>query len=300
MQDTVRSWGGLLVAMVTPFDAQGHLDGPQAARLAERLVAEGVAGLVLAGTTGESATLSHDEKVALLQAVRAALPDTPLIMGVGSPDTAQSVALTQAAAAHGASGVLVISPYYNKPNQAGLLAHFGAVAAAAPQLPVMLYNHPGRTGVTVEPSTLAALAAACPNLCAIKDSSGSLELATAYRRAVPQLALYSGDDPLTLPYLAVGAVGVVSVSAHVAARELSAMLEAWSSGQLAEARTWHERLYPLHKALFLSPSPGPTKAALAALGFDAGPLRLPLTPPTEAERAQVLEAMRQAHGEVPA
>jgi 4-hydroxy-tetrahydrodipicolinate synthase len=187
-------------------------------------------------------------------------------------------------------GLLLISPYYNKPNQAGLYAHFSAIADAV-SLPVVLYNHPGRTGVTIEPATMVELAKK-PNIVAVKDSSGSLDLATDYRRQLPKdFVLYSGDDPLTLAYLAVGGAGVVSVSSHVAGREIKAMLDAWDRGDLAEAQRLNLALYELHKVLFCAPSPSPVKFALAHRGFDVGGVRLPLLPLTEADQAKVAKAL---------
>lgn len=284
------SLGRLLTAMVTPFTDDLALDLPRAQALAKRLVESGSDGLVLSGTTGESPTLSRDEKLALFAGVKAAVGDrATLVAGTGSYDTAETVSLSRAAEAAGMDALLLISPYYNKPNQAGLAAHFEAVADAV-RLPVILYNHPGRTGVTIEPATLARLAKH-PRIVAVKDSSGSLDLATAYRLAAPEIVIYSGDDPLTLPYMAVGGQGVISVTSHVAGNEIKAMLDAWDRGDVAEARRLHESLYELSKVLFCAPSPGPTKAALAHLGFPVGGVRLPLVALSEAERAQVARVL---------
>ncbi len=277
-----RDLGRMLTAMVTPFDTELRVDHARAAELARKLVAEGSDGLVVSGTTGESPTLSEDEKVALFRTIVAAVGErATVVAGTGSYDTAATVALSRRAAEAGVHGLLVISPYYNKPNQAGLLAHFTAVAGAT-ELPVILYNHPGRTGVTIEADTMARLAEV-PNIVGVKDSSGSLDLVTAYRIATPpDFLIWSGDDPLTLPYLAVGGRGVISVTAHVAGRELKAMLDAWDRGDVAEARRLHEATYALSKALFCAPSPSPTKYALARLGFPVGGVRLPLVACDEA------------------
>lgn len=288
----MQEFGRLITAMVTPFTAEGAIDLPRAQALAKKLVAEGSDGLVVSGTTGESPTLSKDEKLALFAAVKEAVGDSArVIAGTGSYNTAETVAFSKAAAECGVDGLLVISPYYNKPNQAGLLAHFSAVADAT-ALPVMLYNHPGRTGVTIEPATMVALARH-PRIKAVKDSSGSMDLVTDYKRQLPaDFGLYSGDDPLTLFYLAVGGAGVVSVSSHVAGLRIRAMLEAWDRGDLAEARRIHLALYELSKVLFCAPSPGPVKYALAHEGFPVGPVRLPLvalTPDEEKKVAAVLE-----------
>lgn len=284
--------GRLLTAMVSPFTPDGALDLPRAAELAEKLVAEGSDGLVVSGTTGESPTLSRAEKLDLLRAVKAAVGDRArVVMGTGSYATGEAVSLSRDAAGAGADAVLVIAPYYNKPNQAGLYAHFSAIASAV-DVPVVLYNHPGRTGVTIAPETVARLHAAHPNVNAIKDSSGSLDLATQYRLAAPGVTLYSGDDPLTLPFLALGARGVVSVTSHVAGPAVKALLDAWAAGDTLAARTRHEALFALSKALFIAPSPAPVKAALAELGFPVGGVRLPLVDMDDAER----QALRAALG----
>jgi 4-hydroxy-tetrahydrodipicolinate synthase len=264
--------------MVTPFDAEGQVDHARAGELALRLLAEGCDGVVVSGTTGESPTLSDDEKVALFRSVVKAVDGRgTVIAGTGTNDTRVACALSVAAAEAGCDGLLVVNPYYNKPDQAGLRAHFTAVAEAT-RLPVILYNHPGRTGVTIEPTTLAELAA-LPTVVGVKDSSGNLDLVTAYRLAAgPEFVIWSGDDPLTLPYMAIGAHGVISVSAHVVARELAAMLDAWTRGDVTEARRLHEATYGIGKALFCAPSPAPTKHALARLGFPVGGVRLPLVP----------------------
>jgi 4-hydroxy-tetrahydrodipicolinate synthase len=283
--------GRLLTAMVTPFTADGAVDHDRARALAQKLVDEGSDGLVVSGTTGESPTLTKDEKIALFKAVKEAVGDrATVVAGTGSYSTAETIALSQAAESAGVDALLLIAPYYNKPNQAGLLAHFSAVADAV-SLPIILYNHPGRTGVTIEPATMVELAKK-PNVVAVKDSSGSLDLATDYRRRLPaDFALYSGDDPLTLAYSAIGGVGVISVSAHVAGREIKAMLDAWDKGDVAEARRLHLALYELHKVMFCAPSPAPVKFALAHRGFAVGGVRLPLLPLEAAEQAQVAKVL---------
>ncbi|MDB5100632.1 MAG: 4-hydroxy-tetrahydrodipicolinate synthase [Cyanobacteria bacterium RYN_339] len=277
------SLGRVLTAMVTPFDAAGQVDHARAAELALKLVAEGSDGLVVSGTTGESPTLTKDEKIALFGTIKRAVGNrASVVAGTGSYATAETISLTQAAEAAGVDGILVISPYYNKPNQAGLKAHFSAVAAAT-SLPVILYNHPGRTGVTIEAPLMAELAKV-PNIIAVKDSSGSLDLVTAFRLKCPSdFLIYSGDDPLTLQYLATGGYGVISVTSHVAGLEVKAMIEAWLRGDHAEALRLHLATYELSKALFCAPSPAPTKAALAKLGFPVGGVRLPLVEMTTAE-----------------
>lgn len=287
----MQEFGRLITAMVTPFTPEGHVDFERAQALARKLVAEGSDGLVVSGTTGESPTLSKEEKLRLFASVKEAVGDSArVIAGTGSYNTAETVAFSQEAAKAGADALLLISPYYNKPNQAGLLAHFSAVADAV-ELPIMLYNHPGRTGVTIEPATMVALARH-PRIKAVKDSSGSLDLVTDYKRQLPDdFGLYSGDDPLTLFYLAVGGTGVVSVTSHVAGPQIRAMIEAWDRGDLDEARRIHLALYALSKVLFCAPSPGPVKYALAHEGFPVGGVRLPLVPMTPDEERKVASVL---------
>ncbi|MBC7543822.1 MAG: 4-hydroxy-tetrahydrodipicolinate synthase [Candidatus Sericytochromatia bacterium] len=272
----MRPLGRLMTAMVTPFTAEDTVDHAQLAELTRRLIAEGSDGLVVTGTTGEAPTLSPTEKVAVWQTVVAAAGATPVIAGVGTNDTAASIELAKQAEAVGCEGLLAVNPYYNKPNQAGLFQHFQAIAVST-SLPLILYNHPPRTGVCIEPETLARLAE-LPNVVGIKDSSCSLELVSQYRRVTPEpFRIWSGDDLLTLPILSVGGHGVISVTSHVAGQAIRQMLIAWERGDVATARRLHLDLLPLHKALFMAPSPAPTKAALALLGFPVGGVRLPLT-----------------------
>ena len=290
-------FGRVVTAMVTPFDASGAVDLPLAARLARHLVEQGSDGLVVCGTTGESPTLSWNEQLQLLQAVREAVGSTAKVLaGTGSNSTAEAVEATREAAAAGADGALVVVPYYNKPPQDGLAAHFRAVAEAAPALPLMLYNIPGRTGCSVAPATVARLMD-CPNVVSVKAASGTTEEVTALRRACgPDLAIYSGDDGLTLPMLAVGAVGVVSVASHVVGPEIRAMIEAYCQGDGPTALAVHEQLQPLFKALFATTNPIPVKAALELNGWPVGAPRPPLFSLSDAMRttlAQTLSALRQ-------
>ena len=290
-------FGRVVTAMVTPFDASGAVDLALAGRLARHLVEQGSDGLLVSGTTGESPTLSWQEQLQLLQAVREAVgSDAQVLAGTGSNSTAEAVEATREAAAVGADGALVVVPYYNKPPQEGLEAHFRAVAEAAPELPLMLYNIPGRTGCAIQPQTVARLMD-CPNVVSFKAASGTTEEVTALRLACgPRLAIYSGDDGLTLPMLAVGAVGVVSVASHVAGPEISRMIEAYLNGDGAEALAQHEALIPLFKALFATTNPIPVKAALELNGWTVGAPRLPLSPLPEAMRTTLsttLSALRQ-------
>ena len=263
--------------MVTPFAADGSVDLDLAARLAVHLVEHGSDGLVLCGTTGESPTLSWQEQHEIFAAVKGAVGTrAALLAGSGSNCTAEAVEATREAASLGADGALVVVPYYNKPPQAGLEAHFRAVAQAAPGLPLMLYNIPGRTGTSLAPETTARLLD-CPNVVSFKAASGTTEEVSALRALCgDRLAIYSGDDALTLPMLAVGGVGVVSVASHIAGPQISAMVKAFLAGDLAGALVLHEQLLPLCKALFCTTNPIPVKAALELSGWPVGAPRLPL------------------------
>lgn len=278
--------------MVTPFSADGALDLPLAARLAAHLVNQGSDGLVVCGTTGESPTLSWAEQHSLFATVKGALAGrAKLIAGSGSNCTAEAVEATREAAALGADGALVVVPYYNKPPQEGLEAHFRAVAAAAPELPLMLYNIPGRTGTSLEAATVARLLD-CPNVVSFKAASGSTEEVSALRASCgDRLAIYCGDDALTLPMLAVGAVGVVSVASHLAGPQISALIRAFFEGDQARARALHEQLLPLCKALFCTTNPIPVKAALELCGWPVGAPRLPLLSANAAVRQRLSETL---------
>ena len=236
-----------------------------------------VAGV--SGTTGESPTLSWEEQLQLLPpSARPSAADAKVLAGTGSNSTAEAVEATREAAAAGADGALVVVPYYNKPPQEGLEAHFRAIAEAAPELPLMLYNIPGRTGCSIAPETVARLMD-CPNVVSFKAASGTTEEVTALRLACgPRLAIYSGDDGLTLPMLAVGAVGVVSVASHVVGPQIRAMIEAYLNGDAAVPSPDTTRLIPLFKALFATTNPIPVKAALELNGWPVGAPRLPLLP----------------------
>ena len=278
--------------MVTPFAADGSVDLDQAARLAVHLVEQGSDGLVLCGTTGESPTLSWQEQHEIFAAVKGAVGSrAALLAGSGSNCTAEAVEATREAASLGADGALVVVPYYNKPPQDGLEAHFRAVAQAAPGLPLMLYNIPGRTGTSLAPETTARLLE-CPNVVSFKAASGTTEEVSALRALCgDRLAIYSGDDALTLPMLAVGAVGVVSVASHLAGPQISALIRAFFEGDQARARALHEQLLPLCKALFCTTNPIPVKAALELCGWPVGAPRLPLLSANAAVRQRLSETL---------
>jgi len=289
--DASARLGTVLTAMVTPFTDDG-VDTVTAARLATHLVDSGCDGLVLSGTTGESPTTTDDEKLALLGAVLEAVGDrTRIIAGAGSYDTAHSVHLAKACAAEGAHGLLVVTPYYSRPPQSGLVAHFTAVADAA-DLPVVLYDIPPRSVVPIEWDTIRTLSSH-PNIVAVKDAKGDLHGA-AQVMAETGLAYYSGDDALNLPWLAVGAAGFVSVWGHLAASQLRDMFSAFNSGDLATARKISVALGPLNAAQARLGGVTMAKAGLRLQGFEAGDPRLPQMPATGEQVAQLAADMRSA------
>ena len=290
-------FGRVVTAMVTPFAPDGSVNLELAARLADHLVREGSDGLVLCGTTGESPTLSWAEQHALFAAVKEAVGGrAALLAGSGSNCTAEAVEATAEAAALGADGALVVVPYYNRPPQEGLEAHFRAVAAAAPGLPLMLYNIPGRTGCSLAPETTARLLD-LPNVVSYKAASGTTEEVSSLRLLCggERLAIYSGDDALTLPMLAVGAVGVVSVASHVAGPQIRELIQAFLAGDHTLALARHEALLPLLQALFCTSNPIPVKAALELGGWPVGTPRLPLVAADSTVRerlSSILAALR--------
>ncbi len=283
----MTQFGYVMTAMATPFDREGRLDERRAAELARRLANGGSESLVVAGTTGESPTLSDQEKIALFRLVKEAVGDrAKVIAGTGTYDTAHSIHLTKEAARAGADGILLVNPYYNRPSQDGLYAHFRAVAEST-ALPVILYNIPGRTGVNCLPETVARLAEV-DNIVGIKEATGSLDQASEVRKRTPRdFLIYSGDDSLTLPMLAVGGTGVVSVASHLAGEEIGKMIRAFHAGDISTALALHLRLWPLFKVLFITTNPVPLKAALRLAGFDAGAPRLPLVEATPKEQEQI-------------
>jgi 4-hydroxy-tetrahydrodipicolinate synthase len=289
--DAYTRLGTLLTAMVTPFAPDGSLDTSAAARLANHLVDSGCDGLVISGTTGESPTTTDAEKLELLRAVLEAVGDRArIIAGVGTYDTAHSIQLAKACAAEGAHGLLVVTPYYSKPPQAGLLAHFTAVADATP-LPVLLYDIPPRSVIPIESDTLRALAAH-PNIVGVKDAKGDLH-AGVQLMAETGLVYYSGDDALNLPWLAMGATGFISVISHVAASQLRDLLSAFASGDVTTARKINVALSPLSNAMSRLGGVTMAKAGLRLQGIEVGDPRLPQVAAT-AEQIEALTADMRA------
>jgi 4-hydroxy-tetrahydrodipicolinate synthase len=266
----------MATAMVTPFTQDGEVDHGKAWDLARHLVANGTDTLVVAGTTGESPTLTEQEKLALFKTVVDAVSEkqAKVIAGTGSYDTRHSVEMTEKAGEVGVDGVLAVTPYYSKPEQEGLLAHFTAIADVG--VPVMLYNIPGRTGRLIELGTIARLADH-NNIVAIKDAVENLDFTSRTINEIPGFPVYSGQDSLTLPMMAVGAVGVVSVVAHLAGPQIKAMVKAVLAGEIDEARRLHHELLPLCLACFLETNPTPVKSALSYVWESVGSVRLPLT-----------------------
>lgn len=290
--DVTARLGTMLTAMVTPFKSDGSLDTVAAGRLANQLVDSGCDGLVLSGTTGESPTTTDDEKLTLLRVVLEAVGDRArIIAGAGSYDTAHSVHLAKACAAEGAHGLLVVTPYYSRPSQAGLVAHFTTVADAT-DVPVVLYDIPARSSVPIAWDTIRTLSAH-PNIVAIKDAKGDLP-GGGQIIAETGLAYYSGDDALNLPWLAMGAVGFVSVWGHLAAGQLRDMLTAFHSGDIATARKINVTLGPLAAAQVRIGGVTMSKAGLRLQGFDAGEPRLPQLPASADEIEALAADMRAA------
>ncbi len=307
-----REIGRLLSAMVTPFSEGGAVDEARCGELARALLASGSDGLVLTGTTGECPTLSIEEQVGVWRAVRAAVgPDATLIGGASTNSTAESLEMVRAGAGAGMDALMLTVPYYNKPSPAGLVRHF-EVLAEATALPCILYNVPSRTALNMTAETTARLAE-LPNIVGVKEASGDLaQIAEIIERtgggtsgpppAAPEngdaagrsgspientFKVWSGNDGDTLPMLAIGGYGVVSVASHLVGRQIATMIEAALGGRLAEAAAIHRRLAPLVDALFIESNPTPVKFALNELGFRAGPVRLPLVPPTEASASRI-------------
>lgn len=270
-------FGRVLTAMITPFTPEGGVNYPVAEELAAHLVAHGTDTLVVCGTTGESPTLSWDEEYQLFDVVkRTVAGKAKVVAGTGSNSTQEAIAATQKADKLGLDGSLQVVPYYNKPPQAGLYQHFRAIAEASPDLPMILYNIPGRTGQHLAAETIIRLAEV-PNIVAVKEASGNLDQVSQVRRSTPPtFSIYSGDDSLTLPMMAVGADGVVSVASHLVGDLLQAMIQSFEQGQVQGAMAIHLRLFPLLKVLFMTTNPIPIKTALRLQGWQVGQTRLPL------------------------
>ncbi|MED4223834.1 4-hydroxy-tetrahydrodipicolinate synthase [Neobacillus cucumis] len=278
------NFGKVITAMVTPFDEKGEVDYSATKALVNHLINNGTEALVVSGTTGESPTLTTEEKVSLFKlVVEEAAGRIPVIAGTGSNNTRASIQLTKLAAEVGVDGILLVVPYYNKPSQEGIYQHFKAIAEST-VLPVMLYNIPGRSVVNMSVETVVRLSS-IHNIVAIKEASGNLDaMAEIISKTPDHFSLYTGDDALTLPSLAIGGTGVVSVASHIIGNEMQDMMKKYKTGQLEEAAAAHRKLLPLMKGLFAAPNPTPVKAALNMTGIRVGDVRLPLVPLTEQEK----------------
>ena len=271
-------FGRVLTAMVTPFLPDTTVNYEMAEQLAIHLIENGTDTLVLCGTTGESPTLTWPEEYELFKVIQSAVGDRAKLMaGTGSNSTTEAIEATQKASALGIDGTLQVVPYYNKPPQEGLYQHFRAIAAACPEIAVLLYNVPGRTSRNLEAETVARLAEV-PNIVGIKEASGDVDQASQIRNLTDEsFGIYSGDDSLTLPLLSVGAQGVVSVASHLVGNDLQSMIQSYEQGDIRSAQSIHLKLFPLFKVLFEEPNPIPVKVALQLKGMDVGATRLPLT-----------------------
>jgi 4-hydroxy-tetrahydrodipicolinate synthase len=276
---TEAIFGRVLTAMVTPFNDDGSVNYEVAEKLAVHLISNGSDGLVISGTTGESPTLTEEEKNTLFKVIKNAVgKKAKIIAGTGTNSTDKAITATQKAAEIGVDGSLQVVPYYNKPPQDGLFKHFESIAKSCPDLPLMLYNIPGRTGCNLEAETIGKLANQCDNIVAVKEASGNLEQTCKIRLLTPSsFNIYSGEDFLTLPMMTMGCVGVVSVCSHLVGKEMQDLIRAFESGNVKLAQEIQLKLYPLFKALFYTTNPIPVKAALNMQGWKVGGLRLPLT-----------------------
>lgn len=290
----MKKFPRLIAAMVTPFKEDYSVDYDGAQKLALHLLEAGNDGLVISGTTGEAPTLSVREKIDLFKAIKEAVRGKGMLFaGTGTNSTADCIHLTEEAEKIGVDGLLVVTPYYNKPNQEGLYRHFEAVAQTT-SLPVILYNVPGRTGTNLLPETVLKLSA-IPNIVALKEAAGNLDQVSQAKMILPpDFLVYSGDDGLTLPMLAVGCYGVISVASHIVAGMMKEMIECFLAGKNSEAEKLHLKMFPLFKNLFITANPIPIKKALEILGLPSGKLRLPLVEASPAETAIIIDSMRKA------
>lgn len=288
-------FGRLLTAMVTPFNADGSVNYEKVADLAEWLINNGSDGLVVAGSTGEAATMSAEEKLELFRVVVNRINKrVPVIAGTGSNNTADSIKMTKMAEAMGVDGVLIVGPYYNKPTQEGFYQHFAAVAQST-ALPIIVYNVPGRTASNIAPATVARLAEDFENIVAIKEAAGNVaQVAELYTVLPEDFTIYSGDDGLILPFMSVGATGLISVLSNIGGGILQDVMQAYEDGRVKEAAKLNAKMVPLANAMFIETNPIPVKAAVTLVtGIDAGQPRLPLTPMEAANKAKMTAVLQE-------
>ena len=284
--------GEIITAMVTPFNEKREVDYDALEKLVRHLVNSSTDAILVTGTTGESPTLTHEEEYEILYAVKSQVSGArKVIMGAGSNSTRTAVDSSKKAQELGADAILSVVPYYNKPNQQGIIEHFGAIAKAV-DLPIIMYNIPGRTGVNMTPQTAAFLAKEYSNIVALKQSFPDMDAITELRSLCPEdFAIYCGDDSLTLPMLSLGAHGVVSVASHVVGDEIKSLITNFKSGQVKAARNMHQKLYPLFRKLFMAPNPVPVKAVLSRLKLIENYVRRPLVELNEMERAELFDVL---------
>lgn len=284
--------GEIITAMVTPFNKNREIDYDKVAELAKYLIHNGSDAILVAGTTGESPTLTHEEELEILATVKTAVANkAKVIVGAGSNSTQTAVEMTKKVEREGADAILSVVPYYNKPSQTGMIEHFGAIAQST-KLPIIMYNIPGRTGVNMEPKTVATLAEKYPNIVALKQSSPDMDAISELRLYCPEdFILYSGDDSLTLPMLSLGVHGVISVASHVYGNEIKTMIHNFKTGNYIFAKNMHLKLYPIFKKLFMAPSPAPVKVALEKAGLIKDYVRRPLVELTDEQKAELYEVL---------
>ena len=292
----MTTFGNVLTAMITPFTDDGHVNFQEALRLAGHLLDNGSDGLIVCGTTGESPNIDDRDKLELFTLIAKEYGHrATIIANTGSNSTKKSIALTKAASHTGVHAVMAVVPYYNKPNQEGCYLHFKAIADST-NLPVMLYNVPGRTGGRIEPQTVARLAKECPNITSIKEATGDIKITQQIRELLPNndFMIYSGDDALTLDVLQNGGVGVISVSSHIVGKQMQEMIALFKDNKVKEARAIELSLVPILKAMFITTNPIPVKYAMKQLGFSTGPLLLPLCNPS-VEESQIIDTAIEAY-----
>ena len=284
----MNTFGRVLTAMITPFTSDGAVDFDGAVTLANYLLDNGSDGVVICGTTGESPSIAREDKLELFRRISAACGERgTIIANVGTNNTQQSVDFTKEASETGVDGLMAVIPYYNKPTQEGIYGHFRAIAEAT-ELPIIVYNVPGRTSSKITPETLARLHNDFPNIKAVKEASGDLNVASNMYRLLPKdFMIYSGDDALTLPLLSVGGCGVISVAGHIVGKELNELIQAFEKGDIERARELQAYLMPFLDAMFITTNPIPVKTAVRRLGLPAGPFRLPMCEGTPEEQAFV-------------
>ncbi|HEY9677636.1 MAG TPA: 4-hydroxy-tetrahydrodipicolinate synthase [Drouetiella sp.] len=291
---TAPLFGRVMTAMITPFDEQLNVDYKATEKLVKHLISTGTNTIVVSGTTGESPTLEDSEKRELLKLViEVAGGKAKVVVGTGSNSTAKSIKSSQEAEKLGADGLLVVAPYYNKPSQAGMLAHFSEIAKST-SLPIVVYNIPGRTGVNIAPDTMLKMIESDSNIYALKDSTGNVEQSAEIAGKAPSsFKIYSGDDYLTLPFLSIGGAGIISVASHIVGKEIAEMCDDFFAGKLDQARAKHYKYLPLFKGLFAAPNPTCVKYALSRMGICSEHLRLPLVPLTAQEKQVMNQLLEQ-------